>query len=394
MLNEPLSHPAIKRFLLVVVYFLVASAAFNGFFTKWQFRDNWPRFSLPAMLEGTAERPFVYRQLFPAIVNGAERVLPERVKNHVNTLLSDDNKYHHPISWIYPNATDAKDPKYALRYYMMYALAFGTLFCALFAMRAVCLEFNQNRVGATLAPLVFAVIFPLILTEGGYFYDIAELLFMSLAVILAMRGRVVLLIILTAFATWNKESFLFFVMVLYPFLRTHLSVKKTLLLQVVLVAIAAAINIVIKMQYTQNGGDVVLFHLANNLRQLARPATYLRFEYNYGIMTPKALNIVNLLLFAVIARAGWGKLPPLVKQYMKIALVINVPLYVALGFYDEIRGLSMLYMGLLMMLCVDIITYLEAGFRVPQAGAEAHAPRPTERRDMPAPVQAMTRHSD
>jgi hypothetical protein len=204
----------------------------------------------------------------------------------------------------------------------------------------------------------------------------------------------VLLIILTAFATWNKESFLFFVMVLYPFLRTHLSVKKTLLLQVVLVAIAAAINIVIKMQYTQNGGDVVLFHLANNLRQLARPATYLRFEYNYGIMTPKALNIVNLLLFAVIARAGWGKLPPLVKQYMKIALVINVPLYVALGFYDEIRGLSMLYMGLLMMLCVDIITYLEAGFRVPQAGAEAHAPRPTERRDMPAPVQAMTRHSD
>src|SRR6185437_13156287 len=101
MLNDPLSSSAIRRMLLVAVYFLAAAASFSGYFSKWHFRDDMPAASLPKMLDGTADRPYVYRQLLPAIANGIERALPVQLKQRADALLLDDNPSHHPISRMY-----------------------------------------------------------------------------------------------------------------------------------------------------------------------------------------------------------------------------------------------------------------------------------------------------
>lgn len=376
MLNEPLSRPGIRWLMLVVIYFVVASASFSGYFSKWQFRDDTPEYALPGMLDGTADRPYVYRQLLPIIVNGIERALPDSVKNRAEILLSDSNRYHHPIAWFYPNATDASNPQYALRYYLIYGLSFAALLLAMFALRALCIDMQTNHIAATLAPMAFAAILPLLLTEGGYFYDLPELLFMTMAVRFSLRGRVLGLLVITALATLNKESFLFFVLTLFPFLRSRFSVKTTLMVQFGLLLIAVAINALIKLKYAHNSGGVVQMHLMDNLRFLSHPSSYLRFEYNYGVMTTKGFNLINIFLVAVLVRAAWGKLPPAVRQHLVIAAVVNVPLFLAFCWYDELRNFSLLNVGFVIILCVDIAAYLDRGYhRTVHADAESATAR-------------------
>lgn len=365
MLSEPLSRPAIRWLLLVVLYLLVAAASFSGYFSKWQFRDLEPKFALPGILDGTAQRPFVYRQLLPAIANGVERALPAWAVERLQTRLADvDNLYHHnPIAFFNPNATDVRNPQYALRYYAVYALSFTTLLLAIFVLRAVCIDMQANRIAANLAPLAFAAILPLTMTEGGYYYDLPELLFMALAAWLAARGQVLWLIVMTALATLNKESFLFFVLTLFPFLRNRLSVRTTVSVQLLLLVVAGVVNGVVKLKYTHNPGGMVEFHLMDNIRFLTRPWNYVRFEYNYGVMTTKGFNLINLFVVAVLVRAAWSKLSPVVRQHLKIATLINVPLYLALGFEDELRNFSMLYVGFVVILCVNIATCLDSSYQ-------------------------------
>ena len=364
MLNDPLSSSAIRRMLLVAVYFLAAAASFSGYFSKWHFRDDMPAASLPKMLDGTADRPYVYRQLLPAIANGIERALPVQLKQRADALLLDDNPSHHPISRMYSNTPDSRDPRYALRYYLIYAMSFASLLLALFALRTVCLDLQSDGVGATLAPLAFAAGLPLLLTEGGYFYDMPELLFMALAVHFALKGRVLPLIVLTALATWNKESFLFFTLTLYPFLRGTLSIKSTLRIQMVLLAVAAGVNVLIKLKYAQNAGGFVYIHLMDNLRFLANPLSYLHFEYNYGVPTPKGFNVINLVLIAVLVKTAWSRLAPSVRQSLTIGVVVNVPLFLAFCYRDELRNFSLLFVGFVVILCANIDAYVESRYRV------------------------------
>ncbi|MDR5856392.1 hypothetical protein P9239_22180 [Caballeronia sp. LZ062] len=367
MFNELVLRRGVRWMLLVVMYYVVAAASYNGYFTKWQFRDQTPEWALPAMLDGTIDRPFVYRQLLPMLANGVEHAMPAKLKARVDGLLMDDNRTHHPITWFYPSASDARNPQYALRYYLIFGMSFTAFFLAMFAMRAVCMTLQANRTASTLAPMALAVIFPLILTDGAYFYDFPELLFMMLAVWLAATGRTLWLIPLTAIATLNKESFLFFTLTLFPFLHARMSLSRALTLQAVMLAIAGAINLAVKMKYAANSGDVAQFHLFHNFDFLIHPLSYLRFEYNYGVVMSKGFNVINIVIAVVLLRSGWSKLPLVMRRHVWIALAVNVPLFITFGFHDELRNLSMLIVGLLMILCVNIalvLAYERAGATV------------------------------
>ena len=371
LIHDPLSRPVIRWILLAVIYFLAASASFSGYFAKWQFNDGNQNFSLPALLDGTGKRPFVYRQLLPAVANGIERALPSAVKNRADALLFDGKPMHHPITAIYPNARGALSPNYALRYYLVYGMSLLALFLAMFALRAVCLVFQGDTVAATLAPVAFAAIFPLTLTEGGYFYDMPELLFMALGVWLAARSKVLWLIVLTTLATLNKESFLFFTLTLFPFIRMKLSMKSSIIIEGVLLAVAATVNAFVKLKYAHNPGGMVEVWLLDNLRFYASPSTYFRFEYNYGALTTKGFNVFNIAIVFVLVKAAWRHLALPVQQHLKIACAINLPLFVVFCYLDELRNLSMLNVGLVLILCIDIAITLRRKYSGRELNSEA-----------------------
>ncbi|CAB3783125.1 hypothetical protein [Paraburkholderia fynbosensis] len=374
--------------LLAFIYYLAAAASFSGFFIKWHFSEA-EKYSLPQMLEGTAIRPFVYRQLLPMTANAIDSVIPQKSKTTFLNKLAEDPPVSNPIHRYFPSATDAANPQYALRYFLVYAMSFLSMFAAMFAIRGACIEVIGDRVAATLTPLAIAAVFPLILTEGGYYYDMPELMFMALGIWLAVKRRIVPLAIVTAIATLNKESYLLFVLTLVPFIALRHSRKQTFMLTGGLLALAAAVNLLIKFRYAGNGGGTMEYQLMSHIQYLINPRNYFRMEMNYGILTTKGFNVVHLLLVALLLKASWRGLPQVVRTHASIALVITVPLFIAFCYRDELRNLSLLTMTLAFVTCTTISTALQ------QAAARAQrqtAPLPAAQARMPASREPVAAH--
>jgi hypothetical protein len=346
--------------MLLFMAFIVASIAFGGFFQKWNFRDG-TKFSGIAMMEGTAERPFVYRQLLPAIANLVDQATPQSIKQRFTQAISHDPEKRNIIQRFFPHATDSDDTDNLWRYYTLYCLSFISMLLAIFAMRHLCMVLYSDSHAATLAAFVMALIFPILQTEGGYFYDIPELMFMALAAALAFKGRWLLLAIVTLLATFNKESFLLFVLTLFPFLRERYSLRSTILIEALLLAIAAAVNLTVKWYFADNPGEVVESQLVSHLLWLLHPGSYFEFEVNYGVPTPKGFNIIHIVIVALLVKQAWKYFRPALRQHLYIALAINIPLFLAFCYQGELRNLSMLFIGLLLMIFINISLVLQHG---------------------------------
>lgn len=362
MFKRAFSEAAAAKILLLFIAFIVASASYGGFFLKWEFRDG-KDYSAIEMFEGSAKRPFVYRQLLPGMANAVEYVTPAAVNEKFQNWLAADPLKRNFIHRFFPNAIDSTNTAYSVRYYMLFFLSFGALFLAIFALRALCREIYPDIPAATLAALTFVLIFPVMLTEGGYFYDMPELLFMALAMLLAIRGRVLPLVIVVTLATLNKESFLFFVLTLYPFLRNRFSLRNTILIEMLLLAIAVIINVAFKLHYAGNIGTPVESQLVEHVLWLLKPSSYFAFEVNYGVPAPKGFNIIHVIVLAILVRCGWRYITPAVRQHFWIALAINLPLFLAFCYEGELRNLSMLYMTLVLLFAVNISVCLQRHYR-------------------------------
>ena len=336
----------LRRFALLAMYFVAAAAVHAGIFAKWTFRDDSTGISLIDVLDGTASRPFVYRQLLPATANALDKVVPDRLKVAINP-----GKH---LSRIFARATDSEKTRYEFRYDVVYTLSFLSLFAALFVLRDICRQLLGPTIGATIAPPAFALFLPLIYTIGGYFYDLPELLFLALAVWVCIRRTAVVLPALTILATFNKESFLFFIPALYPLLRAHYSKRACAVYLSLSIAIAVLINLAMKQFYHDNPGGPVELHFLENLRAYATLRTYFQFELTYGILTPKGLSLLMIALVASLFVLGWRPMPPLLRQHFVVAAAIDIPLSLVVGFAGELRNFSFLFVSFVSLICCAI----------------------------------------
>lgn len=351
-----------SKLIFLFLCYIVAAASFGGFFEKWAFRDGMA-YSAIEMLEGESKQPFVYRQLMPATANLVNKLVPADINRKFAAWLSADPLKRNFIYRYFSNARDSTNPQYMLRYYVLFAMTFASYFFGILALRAACLEFNPDKTAATLSAFAIALIFPMLTTVGGYMYDMMELLFMALAVLLAARGKVLLLAPLVAIATFNKESFLLFVLTLAPFFLARFSAKKTLLVSILLLGIASLVNLAVKVYYADNPGGFFVNQLPGHLLWLLDPRSYLLFEVNYGAVTTKGLNIVHIVIVAYLVRMAWRHLSPTLRQHTLIAAVINIPLFIAFCYQGELRNLSMLFVSFAVMVSIDITRYLQEFYR-------------------------------
>lgn len=337
---------------LIAIYFIVAAASFNGFFDKWNFLDDSVRTSLVTVLEGRAERPVVYRQLLPDIANHIDSWLSPTLKTRIQAgLHRSDGQLKTQI-----RSTAAQNPQFIIRYHVIYYLEFLFLFSSLFVLREICGLLAINPIAATLAPLVLALLLPIFQTEGGYYYDFSELFFMAAAAWLCLTGRVWAifpLIPLTVLATWNKESFLLFLPALYPFLRKNFRPPVAAMVIVSCMATAAATFEYIRIRFEHNPGsggvEFHLLHLFKFILYYLNPKVLFGLEVNYGIVMAKGSALLTMALIAMIAIRGWRELPNSATRHILIAAAINLPLYFFFANPGEIRNLSMLYLGLVLL---------------------------------------------
>lgn len=331
-------------FLLAGFFFIIAAASHSGFMIKHGLRDGDVRNSAIKMMDGKANRPFVYRQLVPIIANSVQDFIDHtdmaflsKLKIKLNAT-NDQNKY-------YANALSAKTKGYEYGYCVIYFTNFLALLATLFMLRALLIRFNFSQCESILAPSAFIIAFPYLQTVGGYFYDSVELAFFSGALLLAFQGRLLVLVLLTILATFNKESFLFFIPTLYPILREKYTIKKTLLFSGIAMLIAGLIKLYLKVKYELNTGGEFEFYLFKNIKNYLTPSTYFELEPTYGLLGPGGFSVIFVAITAIIVIRAIDYVPLIWKKHMQIAMIINIPLFLAFCWVGELRNLSMLYVG-------------------------------------------------
>jgi len=344
-----------KHILVFSVFWLVASATYSGFIAKWGLRDSATdyRAGFAKMLDGTAHKPYVYRQLLPATANIIGDNTPEKFINFVS-----DKYYYGPFrDYTLTSKLSEAPAKYKFKWLIVYWLGFVTLLGSLYIIRSILSCLGVGTFAAVFAPCIFSLCMPIIQTGGGYVYDYSELFFMSLAVYLTQKNRLIILLPVVALATLNKESFIFFIPALYPFLPKSTLISKTHIFYGLQFLISASLNFWVKSIYSGNDGKVIEVWFLKNIGKYLNPLTYLQIDGSYGLIAPKGLNILTLFLVFILIKAAWKYLNPQLRRHCLIAFFINFPLFMVAGFCNEIRGLSFLYIPLIFLIAYTIDNY-------------------------------------
>jgi hypothetical protein len=244
---------------------------------------------------------------------------------------------------------------YMIRYEIVYEVDFLFAFLSVVAMHLVCKSFGFPSYVSMLAPVVFILLFPYFLNWGGYYYDYSELAFFALALWAAREYDWGWLLPLTALATWNKESFLFFIPTLYPILRAKYSRIQSLLGTGAMAVVSAVIYLSLRMRYLNNPGGTVEVHWREQLDMLLHLYRIIvRIDGIYGVYTLSSFSLFPLAMIAWTIWRGWPSFTQEFRLHAKIAALINFPLFFLFCSIYETRDLSMLYMVFLLGIAINI----------------------------------------
>jgi hypothetical protein len=348
----------------MVLFFVAASASFSGFYTKWRFRDGFPDanvlFSFDRMVDGTAIRPYVYRQLIPDVANWISKETPATLNNRL-TEYCQSKMTRGEGSYSRININPAYINKvYLLRYLVVYVTTFLITLLSVCTMHLVCKEMNASPATAVLAPVCVILMIPYLESVGGYFYDFPELAFMMLAVWIALRFDWWWIAPLAVLGTWNKESYLLFIPTLYPFFRRRTSRLGALAGTVVLSMICVGIYYFMRMRFANNPGGTVEIRWSDNLAYYTHLSYLLyrgssgQFEMTFGLLLPPAGTLLPMAFIVWTVWRAWRYLPSAMQHHGQIAAVINIPLYLLFCAPGELRDLSMLYVIVLATLAANL----------------------------------------
>jgi hypothetical protein len=339
-----------RRILLGVLLFWVAAASFNGFYTKGAFleeRDS--RRDFVAMIDGTAYRPFAYRNLLPFTANLVDRFTPQRFKDKIAATHNNANQEFYRVLF---DSSEALNPSYSFRYFVFYIETFLCAWAATCLMYLVCRTEGIEPLASLAAAALMILVIPYFMVEGGgNFYDYSELAFLALSVWMARRFRWFWLIPVTVFAAWNKESFLLFVFTLYPLFRRRSSRCSALLGTGTLAAVSAGVYLLLRIHFAGNPGGTVENHFHDQMALFVHPVQLIaKIGKVYGILMPNVFTILPLALIVWVVWREWSALSVEIRNHARIAAAINIPLYFLFCNVGEIRDLSMLFMTLLLCL--------------------------------------------
>ena len=349
------------RVCLLALFFVAAAASFNGAYAKWHFREAgvagaMAPASFDAMLNGTAARPYVYRQLLPAVARWIDGRIPAQWVDRMFTAQGGGPTFlSHMI-----DSPMAQDRAWFVRYWIVYLLAF------LFAWLAVCALYELGKAAgftpaaSALAAVAFILLMPYFCTVGGYFYDYPELAFMALAAWMALKCRWGWMVPLAALAACNKESFLLFVPTLYPLLRLRASRLSALLGSATIGAACAAAYAALSWKFHGNPGGSVENHALDQVHYLLDLFIDSMKEKTYGLPMVQPLNLIFIALLIWTAVRGWRSLPRAFQRHAQIAAAINVPLFLLLCAPGEWRDLSLLYVALFLLMVANVEKWMGA----------------------------------
>jgi len=352
-LDSPPVKRAMNKILLAFIFYTVAAASFNGLFGANAFMDRHdPRRSFQVMFDDSAYKPFVYRQFMIKAAKEIRMLLPEETQKN---LIQEFKNYDIITSH---HARAKVEEKYLIEYHALYFMCFWFMFFSMFLIREIGIEITKSSVAGTLTACAFTIIFPMIEWLWVY-YDCAEIFFLSLATLLAIKGYWLALILIAPIAEYNKESFLFFVLTLYPLLAEKISVKKAAVVVTISAFLSGLVYLYVSSIYAVNLGGNTEWHFYEHLQEFFSLHSWLTKYPFYGVYWGIGFFIPNTLMIAWLIKCTWKKLSATWKFHIKLALTINLPLFILFCQPNELRNFSLMYISFIAMLSIyikDLIT--------------------------------------
>lgn len=357
------NHNLFYKIASYVLFFAVSAAAYNGYRDKAGFENNnaesapspgsnavWEKPFIEMVLDGEMSRPFVFRRMVPFIANTVNAMVPERIQDKLyNAKNSQGVLLHEKFS----SSIVERNRVYFLRYWVLNAIEVLAYFLTTLCCFRFCLLAGFSKHVSLIATMSFMIMVPFFM-DCGKEYDAPEMLFFFVSAILALRGRWIWLLPLAALATANKESYLLFIPLLYPFLRRYMTAASSMI-RLGLVAIPSVlVNIYVHWAYRFSPGENAGHYFGRQLRSIPDLFKMAHPHATYGIILPPTENIFTILFAVWAIWLAWSYISVPLRQHFQLALLINIPLFIVLGNPMEIRTLSMLYISCVVLLATHI----------------------------------------
>ncbi|KAA6455604.1 hypothetical protein DYQ86_27520 [Acidobacteria bacterium AB60] len=365
-----------RRLVFATLLFFAGTAAFNGFYTKIGFQDADRNRGYEAIINRTAARPYIYRQLVPATANLIDRLAPSSLRERLTRLRSDNGEGLYETLFSPPITRDSDN---SFRYLVFYLMSFAGAPLAAFAFYLVCrTEGYSSEISLIAGSLVVLVIPYIQIRGGGNYEDFLEAAFIALAFVLARRAQWVWIVPLAFCGTLNKESFIIVLLALWPLLRDRTGALRALLQVFTLEFIAVGLYVFERMRFERNPGGTVQYHLGDQIAFFSCPSLWLlKFGKVYGIFLPELGTLGPALLVFWIVREAWGGFSLPIRRYAALTAAMTFPLFFLFCNPAETRDLSLLYVVLLLSIAATLVRFSSS-----QAAVVLDPPGPTERTEL------------
>jgi hypothetical protein len=290
--------------------------------------------SLSRMMAGTANRPFVYRVLTPAVLRGLVAITPAGVKARMEAYAPD---FHAAL----PNV--AVEPGYLYATILLLGLIYLSFVGFAVSTKALYAALCPDH-GRWLFLVPFLALYGLPpFFQRAYLYDIPALFLFTLALTAMAKERWASYLCVFFLGCLNRETAILLILVFFAHYVRRLPRRSFVGLLTGQGAIAAGVRLVITTRYAANPGGVAEFHLLDFL------AKYAMF-YSFDSAVAWVL-ILTLLLYR------WEEKP----LFLRHGLWILVPLfglYFTFGMPREIRVFYEAYPILVLLVVHSVLTVL------------------------------------
>ncbi len=320
-----------------LLWSLLFSAIALFFFVYFSNVNDNPRAKLPAMVYGTAHRPFVYRVLVPGIIRTATMLIPEQARDWLNHEAETAPLAREALSAFHTETA------YAVESFLALVLLYLPLVAFVYAFRYLLTGVLSApaRTVDLLPPLAVLALIPCFFY--GYIYDFATLFLSTLGLALLARARWRAFLVVFLLACLNKETAILLTLVYVVHYWRDGRLPRPLYwgLAAAQVALYGAIRLLLAWAFAGNPGTLVEFNLVKHL------LAYVRVPL---VAVLSALVLAGIL-FLMFHR--WREKP----RFLLHSTVILVPLfalYLLFGWAYEFRTFYEVYPAIV-LLCAQTV---------------------------------------
>jgi hypothetical protein len=340
--------------VMVLMLLLFASAAsFSGFYTRYHFfeTESWnARRCVHKMIDMTADRPYVYRQLVPYLARTIDAHVPEGIKTKSANAKGPNGET------VYSTIFDiniSQDVNASFELLCVYIIAFIFSYCSSCVMYLLLRGQGFKIVESLLATVFLMLLIPYFMTNGGgEFYDYSELAFFCVSILLVMKKKIVYLVPVVILATFNKESYLFFVISMFPVFNSFYNRWKAVLASIGFSTISGVVYMYLRNLFAYSGGGSIEYHLHEQMLYFTNPGfLWGHFSLMYGILLPGPLTLVPLCILIALYFSSNAHIPLYMRRQAIWSFAITLPLFVLFCHPGEARNWSMLYPTLGTAIC-------------------------------------------